>query len=38
MAVGRLPFGLQVMGQPGSDARCVAIARWLGKAITPVIA
>ncbi|WAP60486.1 amidase [Streptomyces sp. S465] len=38
MAVGGLPFGLQVMGQPGTDARMVALARWLGEAVAPVIA
>ncbi|MDO0929655.1 amidase [Streptomyces sp. TG1A-8] len=37
MAVGGLPFGLQVMGQAGTDARTVAFARWLGEAIAPVI-
>jgi len=36
MGVGGLPFGLQVMGQPGTDARTVAIARWAGSALTPV--
>lgn len=36
MAVGGLPFGLQVMGQHGTDARVTAIARWLGESINPV--
>ncbi|MEU7810804.1 amidase [Pseudonocardia sp. NPDC049154] len=36
MAVGGLPFGLQVMGQPGTDARTVAIARWMGENLVPV--
>ncbi len=27
--VGGLPMGVQVMGQPGTDARVTAIARWL---------
>jgi Asp-tRNA(Asn)/Glu-tRNA(Gln) amidotransferase A subunit family amidase len=36
MAVGGLPFGCQVMGQHGTDARVTAIARWLGETITPV--
>jgi Asp-tRNA(Asn)/Glu-tRNA(Gln) amidotransferase A subunit family amidase len=36
MAVGGLPFGLQVMGQHGTDARVTAIARWLGEHIAPV--
>jgi Asp-tRNA(Asn)/Glu-tRNA(Gln) amidotransferase A subunit family amidase len=29
MAVNNMPVGLQVMGQPGMDARVTAIARWL---------
>ncbi|MTD54409.1 amidase [Amycolatopsis pithecellobii] len=36
MAVGGLPFGLQVMGQPGTDAKMAAIARWIGTTLTPV--
>lgn len=36
MAVDGLPFGLQVMGQPGTDARMVAIARWMGETLNPV--
>jgi Asp-tRNA(Asn)/Glu-tRNA(Gln) amidotransferase A subunit family amidase len=36
MAVDGLPFGLQVMGQPGTDARTVAIARWMGEDLKPV--
>ncbi|GAA5115171.1 amidase [Pseudonocardia adelaidensis] len=36
MGVGGLPFGLQVMGQPGTDARTTAIARWMGETLTPV--
>ncbi|MEU5271532.1 amidase [Streptomyces hygroscopicus] len=36
MAVDGLPFGLQVMGQPGTDARTVAIARWMGEDLEPV--
>jgi Asp-tRNA(Asn)/Glu-tRNA(Gln) amidotransferase A subunit family amidase len=36
MGVGGLPFGLQVMGQPGTDAKVTAIARWMGEALTPV--
>lgn len=36
MAVDGLPFGLQVMGQPGTDARLVALARWLDGAVEPV--
>lgn len=37
MSVGGLPVGAQVMGQPGSDARVTAIARWLLGAIAPVM-
>ncbi len=36
MAVGGLPVGLQVMGQPGQDARVTALARWLLERIEPV--
>ncbi|KAA9162635.1 amidase [Amycolatopsis acidicola] len=36
MAVRGLPFGFQVMGQPGEDAKMVAIARWMGQALAPV--
>jgi len=36
LGVGGLPVGVQVMGQPRTDARVAAIARWLGEAITPV--
>lgn len=36
MAADGLPFGLQIMGQPGTDAKVTAIARWLGEALTPV--
>jgi Asp-tRNA(Asn)/Glu-tRNA(Gln) amidotransferase A subunit family amidase len=31
MAVGGMPFGLQVMGQREDDARVTAIARWLAQ-------
>jgi Asp-tRNA(Asn)/Glu-tRNA(Gln) amidotransferase A subunit family amidase len=37
MSVGGLPVGVQVMGQPGTDARVTAIARWPLGAISPVI-
>ena len=37
MSVGGLPVGVQVMGQPGTDARVTAMARWLLGAISPVI-
>lgn len=36
MAVGGMPVGLQVMGQPGADARITAIARWIA-AIVPYV-
>ena len=36
MAVGGLPVGVQVMGQPHEDAAVAAIARWLAEAIPPV--
>jgi Asp-tRNA(Asn)/Glu-tRNA(Gln) amidotransferase A subunit family amidase len=35
-AVRGLPMGIQLMGQPGSDARTTAIARWLRDAVRPV--
>ena len=35
-AVRGLPMGIQLMGQPGMDARIVAIARWLLDAVRPV--
>jgi len=35
-SVRGLPMGIQLMGQPGADARLVAIARWLGDAVRPV--
>jgi Asp-tRNA(Asn)/Glu-tRNA(Gln) amidotransferase A subunit family amidase len=36
MSVAGMPFGLQVMGQPETDARATAIARWLLERIAPV--
>ncbi|MDF2825232.1 MAG: hypothetical protein K0R68_2640, partial [Mycobacterium sp.] len=36
MWVHGLPVGLQVMGQPGSDARVTAIARWFAEKVTAV--
>ena len=36
MAVRRMPFGVQVIGQPGTDARVTAIARWMHATVTPV--
>jgi Asp-tRNA(Asn)/Glu-tRNA(Gln) amidotransferase A subunit family amidase len=35
-AVRGLPMGIQLMGQPGTDARIVAIAHWLRDAVRPV--
>jgi Asp-tRNA(Asn)/Glu-tRNA(Gln) amidotransferase A subunit family amidase len=35
-AVRGLPMGIQLMGQPGTDARMVAIAHWLRDAVRPV--
>jgi Asp-tRNA(Asn)/Glu-tRNA(Gln) amidotransferase A subunit family amidase len=35
-SVRGLPMGVQLMGQPGADARVVAIARWLRDAARPV--
>lgn len=37
VAVGGLPMGIQIMGQPGTDARVTSIARWLRDAVAPVI-
>ena len=36
LSVRGLPLGVQVMGQPGTDARMVAFARWLGEAVAPI--
>jgi Asp-tRNA(Asn)/Glu-tRNA(Gln) amidotransferase A subunit family amidase len=35
-SVRGLPMGIQLMGQPGADARIVAAARWLRDAVRPV--
>jgi len=35
-SVRGLPMGIQLMGQPGADARIVAIARWLRDTVRPV--
>lgn len=37
LAVGGLPFGIQVMGQPGDDSSVTAIARWIWERLTPVV-
>ncbi|WP_207538768.1 amidase [Sabulicella rubraurantiaca] len=36
MAVGGMPFGVQVVGPMGGDAAVTAIARWMGEAVEPV--
>jgi Asp-tRNA(Asn)/Glu-tRNA(Gln) amidotransferase A subunit family amidase len=36
-AVGGLPMGIQILGQPHTDARCVAYARWMLATLTPVV-
>ncbi|MCW8084218.1 amidase [Sabulicella glaciei] len=36
MAVGGMPFGVQVVGPVGAEAAVTAIARWMGEAIEPV--
>lgn len=35
-SVSDLPMGIQIMGQPGADARMAAIARWMRDSVTPV--
>jgi Asp-tRNA(Asn)/Glu-tRNA(Gln) amidotransferase A subunit family amidase len=37
MAVGGLPVGAQVMGQPHQDAAMTAIARWMLETTSPII-
>jgi Asp-tRNA(Asn)/Glu-tRNA(Gln) amidotransferase A subunit family amidase len=37
-SVHGLPMGIQIMGQPGTDARVTAIARWMREVIQPVSA
>lgn len=36
-AVGGLAMGIQILGQPHTDARCAAYARWMLEALKPVI-
>jgi Asp-tRNA(Asn)/Glu-tRNA(Gln) amidotransferase A subunit family amidase len=36
MAVSGMPVGVQIMGQPHTDARVAAIARWLAANVSPV--
>jgi Asp-tRNA(Asn)/Glu-tRNA(Gln) amidotransferase A subunit family amidase len=33
LAVDGMPVGIQVMGQPGQDERCTAVALWIAKAL-----
>jgi Asp-tRNA(Asn)/Glu-tRNA(Gln) amidotransferase A subunit family amidase len=35
-AVGSLPMGIQILGQPHTDARCAAYARWMLDTLAPV--
>jgi Asp-tRNA(Asn)/Glu-tRNA(Gln) amidotransferase A subunit family amidase len=37
-AVRGLPMGIQIMGQPGTDARMTAIARWMRDTIRRISA
>lgn len=37
LAVGGLPVGVQLMGQPHEDARVTALARWLLATVPPVV-
>jgi Asp-tRNA(Asn)/Glu-tRNA(Gln) amidotransferase A subunit family amidase len=37
LAVGGMPVGVQIMGQPNDDARIVGRARWLADAVNPVV-
>jgi Asp-tRNA(Asn)/Glu-tRNA(Gln) amidotransferase A subunit family amidase len=37
-AVRGIPMGIQLMGQPHSDAAMTAIARWMVETIEPAIA
>lgn len=36
MAVGGMPLGLQLMGQPHRDAHLTSVARWVEDQVTPV--
>lgn len=36
IAVGGMPVGVQIMGQPHADARVAAIARWIAANVAPV--
>jgi Asp-tRNA(Asn)/Glu-tRNA(Gln) amidotransferase A subunit family amidase len=36
-AVGGLPMGIQILGQPHTDARCAGYARWMLETLAPVV-
>jgi Asp-tRNA(Asn)/Glu-tRNA(Gln) amidotransferase A subunit family amidase len=36
LAIGGLPCGVQIMGQPNDDARVTGIARWVAENVEPV--
>ena len=36
LGVGGLPVGVQIVGQPDTDARVTAMARWLSESISRV--
>ena len=36
-AAGGLLMGIQILGQPHTDARCAAYARWMLETLTPVV-
>lgn len=38
LTVDDMPVGVQVMGQPGTDARVTAVAHWLAETMQPVVA
>jgi Asp-tRNA(Asn)/Glu-tRNA(Gln) amidotransferase A subunit family amidase len=37
LAVGGMPMGVQLIGQPHQDAHMLALARWLHEAAAPVV-
>jgi Asp-tRNA(Asn)/Glu-tRNA(Gln) amidotransferase A subunit family amidase len=37
LAVGGMPVGVQLMGQPHQDARMTALARWMSASVAPVV-
>lgn len=37
IAVGGMPVGVQIMGQPDQDAHITSLAHWLAGAVAPVI-